>query len=61
MLTHFHRTGHTDDTRRALVKRAELLEKLKGLSAFTKDALMKPEFQSYELLPSSRYKLFAEE
>ena len=60
VLTHFHRTGRTADTQLALSKRAELLEKLKSLSAFTKDTILKPEYQSYELLPSTRYKLFSE-
>jgi hypothetical protein len=33
---------------------------LRQLSAFTKDTLLKSEFQSFELPPSSRYKLFSE-
>ena len=60
LLTNFHRTGHTTDVNLALSKRAELLEKLRQLSAFTKDNLLKPEFGNYALLPSSRYKLFSE-
>jgi hypothetical protein len=60
LLVHFHRTGRTSDTRLALSKRAELLEKLKSLSAFTKDTILRPEYQSFELLPSTRYKLFEE-
>ena len=60
MITHFHRTGHTADTVLALSKRSELLEKLRQLSAFTKDTFLKPDFQAYELSPSSRWKLFQE-
>ena len=60
MITHFHRTGHTADTLLALSKRSELLEKLRQLSAFTKDTFLKPDFQAYELSPSSRWKLFQE-
>ena len=60
LLTHFHSTGRTHDTHLALAKRADLLEKLRQLSAFTKESLLKPDFGSYGLLPSSRYKLFTE-
>ena len=60
LLTHFHSDGHTHDVRLALSKRAELLEKLRQLSAFTKETLLKPDYQGFELLPSSRYKLFSE-
>ena len=56
MLTRFHRSGRTADTRAALAKRAELLEKLRQLSAFTKEQLLKPEFQTYSLAPGSRYR-----
>ena len=60
MLVHFHRTGRTRDTRAALAKRAELLEKLKSLSAFTKDQILRPEYQAFGILPSTRYKLVSE-
>ena len=60
MLVHFHRTGRTRDTRAALAKRAELLEKLKSLSAFTKDQILRPEYQAFGILPSTRYKLVSD-